>query len=501
MVGGCAGCFGWSSLDAFFSDSNKAHMGGSDLAEMPNTPIKPKPSLISYKGSELEGGSPSSSAEGSAGSSGSASSVNPTEEPSGSSGPSQPSGSSGPSQPSNQDLPFFEIKGLNIDIRAFNFGSLWPNFIQPGSEEPETLTHPSISKSIIPYNLQSKAQLENLLAHHSYGYPKDGLPQVKEMVWMEVEAEYKRRLFLKKYKDVDPTILKAKAEIMEIERLWDALYLKVGKEGPYRLNWEKKIPESDLFRDRVSSVYLEADLIKISPDATYSDILEGKKKIKYIIEKFELSQKKSQLDLNIAKSSWDEVKAKLVLRDIKAKPAGLDELSKAKKALDEAQAYKISQDSIAKRLALVETQSKKDIDEFKKEVSEALTLKKHAEEYKTFLENESQKAALLEAQIKLAKAQVDKRLAEIAEREAALIDARSQMAGIGYKVRQALTKADLDEAKSTLALKEAEAKRAKNIELLSSVKTRAEQAALDEAKLKKTLAEIQSRSLKRKHEE
>jgi len=39
------------------------------------------------------------------------------------------------------------------------------------------------------------------------------------MVWMEVEAEYKRRLFLKKYKDVDPTILKAKAEIMEIERL------------------------------------------------------------------------------------------------------------------------------------------------------------------------------------------------------------------------------------------------------------------------------------------
>ena len=482
-------------------------MGGKDLPKMPHyTAVISKVPLISNKGSDLGGGSPLSLAKGSEGGSPepSGSGGSPSGSGGGSGSPSgsgsggsassfnQPAGSAtaplsgstlapdsassgsvvgGVRQPSTHNLPPFETRGLNLDVRNFNFGSLWPNLILTGSSELETLTHPSIDKSVIAYNLQSKAQLENILAHYSYAYPKENSPYIREVVFGEAVAEYKRRIFLEKYKGSDTAILEDKKKMFLLENSWKHLYEQIGKKGPYRENWEKTQPE--VFKDRKTDVYLEADTINVDPrETSYKDLIESIKKARFIADKFNSSLNNSKLGLDMAKAAWEENCAKKSFKDIEAKPEGSDEVSKAKNLLEKSKAKRKWAESEIKSLTLYEAQNKQRLEEVKKIYAQSQEAMAKIQEDKALAQLEKQRAEANKVYWEdvVRRAALDENMAKNAE---------NTLGSWIPKYRK-----DLEETQAKLARSEA---------IKLSKENAVKQAALAEAKTKKVLEELESK--------
>lgn len=206
--------------------------------------------------------------------------------------------------------PSFLIPGLGIDLKTIFFCSLWPEYIHTGSVW--STTYPWLEKSAIPYNLQSRYQLENILAR----IDSDSLSNARvEVIKMEVLAEYRRRVFFLPeeagYTGNDAKILEDRANLAKLEKTWYKLYQEVGKSGPYRDNWDSRDPLKNFrpkiqdSRDVVYDFYPKVDHNKVS----YDDLLEEKIKAKYIADKWESTKNKSLADLNSFKSAWEQERA------------------------------------------------------------------------------------------------------------------------------------------------------------------------------------------------
>lgn len=211
-----------------------------------------------------------------------------------------------PSGSNNNNLPSKLIPGLDIDLKSICFGSLWPEYIRTGSVW--STTYPWLEKSAIPYHLQSRYQLENILANVDSDNFSDAR---KEVIKMEVMAEYRRRTFLLHYTGNDAKILEDREKLKKVEITWYKLYLEIGQSGPYRDNWDNRDPLNKLrpkFQDCRDVVYdfdPKLDHNKVS----YDDLLKENIKAKYIADKWESTKNKSLADLNEVKSAWEQERA------------------------------------------------------------------------------------------------------------------------------------------------------------------------------------------------
>jgi hypothetical protein len=286
---------------------------------------------------------------------------------------------------------------LNIDLKWFNLGSLWPHLIRSASEVPP-YTHPSIHKSTVPYNLQSWWQLENLLAHFSYGQLGLHAPRaLREVTFNEVLAEFRRRKFLNEYQGDDAEILKDKKRCSELDQMWNNLYKLEGEvDRPYRNNWEKDLKE--IFKDRKDVVYIDSSTIKIGSNVTYLDIIKEIRKAEFISKKWESFINKSDLDLASAKAAWDEIQAKKAWTEAQNKLAvvALEKEAKAKAELDAAQAKKVWDEAKTKKAGLYEAQFK----QAALQEAQARKVWDEAQAKKVFMENQVKQAALDEVNAK-----------------------------------------------------------------------------------------------------
>lgn len=296
FVGGLGGCFSWSLFEAFFSEIFTVRMsiGEGNL----KTPSIIKLPLTLNKG---EGNSPGGKLTGE----GSNLTSNTSLETS--------------TESLTNDLPSYYIPGLNkVDLKSFNLGSLWPNIITitTDTKNIESLTiHPYIDKHIIPYNLQSNHQLLNIIAHIKKGYIDISIPEFQripqqKVIYNEVVAEYRRRLYLMNYEGNNPQLLLDKRKLELLEWNWQELYeAKAQPNLIYRTNWDKD--QNWLYLEQPRSAFKEPSYIKVMSNTTYDNIELEQKKAIFISKYWESAIFKNQFTLKKYECAWNQSQTKL----------------------------------------------------------------------------------------------------------------------------------------------------------------------------------------------
>ena len=244
--------------------------------------------------------------------------------------PSGELSNSGSVSPHSDNLPPFIIPGINIDLKTFSLGSLWP-----GSIHFYCVFHPYklctwcawdwIPKQAIPFEKQSHDQLQNIIAHvrgriiKEEELPSNVIPDWYysladlEVIFMEVLAEYRRRLYLRTFTFDDPKMIHEQQVLKKLDDTWMQLYNRVGKSGPYRENWERGLRSSGSwyqFEDAPSGV---PGLFGIHPkrEESYQRLLEDKEQAVSIARLWDSLpyENRSMVYLNEIKATWEKERA------------------------------------------------------------------------------------------------------------------------------------------------------------------------------------------------